>query len=257
MAEVLGSAETRTPQQVWPDGILPKPDAPIHAQRVGCIYHILHLAAQKTMENRYFMWPLGKGSWHNWIDSHLVALLGHIWYNTSRSKSAQYCFEQFRKLIQDEFGVTWTKSFIKPGETRWIVIWEGVRLLDERWPEVQWLASERTPSKLLGTPFQDYWMQPHFMLGDLVLGVQAKFATELADKLLLWAYHWIGAEGGRFIKRGDKLERLPPGMRLPAVADFSLELLRRIDELQANPDKYFPEMLTFARTKLDADDVST
>lgn len=43
------------------------------------------------------------------------------------------------------------------------------------------------------------------------------------------------------------MEKLHPGMRLAEVADFSLELWRRMKELQKNPDLYFKEELAFAK----------
>ena len=37
-------------------------DAPIHAHRIGCVLHILHLAVTAGWTNPFFMGPLGKGS---------------------------------------------------------------------------------------------------------------------------------------------------------------------------------------------------
>ena len=51
--------------------------------RIGCVLHILHVAMTAGLTNKYFLGPLGTGSWNEWTHSHLVALLGTVWYNTS------------------------------------------------------------------------------------------------------------------------------------------------------------------------------
>ena len=53
----------------------------ISAHRIGCLLHILHLAVNAGLESEFFMGPLEKGSWHEWKEQHLVALLGMVWYN--------------------------------------------------------------------------------------------------------------------------------------------------------------------------------
>ncbi|CAM9738937.1 unnamed protein product, partial [Pylaiella littoralis] len=64
--------------------------------------------------------------------------------------------------------------------------------------------------------------------------------------------NWLRGEGGYFLKGPDGVpKRLPPGMRLAEVPDFSLLLLSRLIELREHPWKYFPELLYFAMQKLD------
>lgn len=109
------------------------------------------------MECEFFMGPLGKGSWHEWEEHHLVALLGSIWYNTSRSDSSCISWTRFQKLVEAVKGVKWRTKFIRPAETRWMVVWDAAALLDERWEEVLWLHVECAAKVLLKTPFMDYW----------------------------------------------------------------------------------------------------
>ena len=41
-------------------------------------------------------------------------------------------FRSIQNLVMNEFETSWSKKFIRPAETRWMVIWEGAVLLDER-----------------------------------------------------------------------------------------------------------------------------
>ena len=94
------------------------------------------------------------------------------------------------------------------------------------------------------------------MLRDNFLRVQCKLVIAMTDKLLDWAYHWINAEGARVLKDEAGQKRLPPGMRLPEVPDFSLEFLRRLTELKDNHGEHLADLQTFAREVLDAQEVS-
>ncbi|CAN0467373.1 unnamed protein product, partial [Ectocarpus sp. 8 AP-2014] len=197
------------------------------------------------------MGPLGKGSWHEWQQQHLVALLGSIWYNTSKSDSSCISWKRFQRLVFGVKGVWWKSKFIRPAETRWMVVWEGAEVLEDRWEEVRWLHSEWAAQQLLGTPFMDYWFKALCMLDNPLIRVHAKFCVALRKVVLGWAYNWIRGKGGYLLKgTTGGAERLPPGMRLAEAADFSLLLLRRIEELRARPWKYFPELLWFALNEL-------
>ena len=130
-------------------------DSLIFAHRIGCALHILHIAVTAGLTNPFFMVPLGKGSWHEWKGDHLVALLGCVSYNTSRSNACNATFGQFQHLVQEHFpGEQWQKKFIRPAETGWMVIWEGAVLLDARWDELRWVFCTWAAENLLGTPFQ-------------------------------------------------------------------------------------------------------
>lgn len=94
------------------------------------------------------------------------------------------------------------------------------------------------------------------MLNNPVMRVHTKFVRALGDKLLLWADGWVRGEGGLFIKRDLKLERLPPGMRFAEVAEFSVEFLRRLEVLRAHPEEHFGDLLAFARESLEEAEVS-
>ena len=83
-----------------------------------------------------------------------------------------------------------------------MVIADGARILDERWEHLEWLIGDWAVEHILGTPFQQYWMQPLFMLRDNFLRVQCKLVIAMTDKLLDWAYLWINAEGARVLKDG-------------------------------------------------------
>lgn len=53
----------------------------IYALRIGCVLHTLHVAVTAGLCDEHFMVPMGQGLWHEWPYSHVVALLGTIWYN--------------------------------------------------------------------------------------------------------------------------------------------------------------------------------
>lgn len=164
-------------------------EKPIHAVRLGCILNIMHLSVTAGLESNYFMGPMGSGSWHEWKKNHLVALLGTLWYTVSRSGSCKANFEQFKNLVTDEFETSWTSKFVRPAETRWMVIWEGAKLLDERWEEVELLFTVWSPSRLYSSPFQQYWMQGALMMSDPSFRLQAKLAKALGKKILNWAFN--------------------------------------------------------------------
>ena len=156
----------------------------IYAFRIGCLLHVLHLAISAGMQTDSFMGPLGTGSWHEWPKQHLVSLLGSVWYNTSKSDVSNTTWSQFKTLIFAKFGVAWSEKFIRPAETRWMVMWEGATILDRRWDYVTWIFSQWAPSKLLGTPSMNYWSKPYVMLNNPLMRVHAKFATALGEKVL-------------------------------------------------------------------------
>ena len=76
-------------------------ETPIHANFIGCLFHVLHLANMKALESPYCLDPLGTGTWHEWKHSHLVALLGTGGYITNKPNASSYSFEQFRKLVRN------------------------------------------------------------------------------------------------------------------------------------------------------------
>lgn len=75
-----------------------------------------------------------------------------------------------------------------------MVIWEGAKLLDERWNEVEWLFTMWAPLCLLSSPFQQYKVQGALMMSDPSFRLQAKFAKALGDKILNWAFNWPRGE---------------------------------------------------------------
>ncbi|CAM9251460.1 unnamed protein product, partial [Hapterophycus canaliculatus] len=209
------------------------------------------------MECEFFMGPLGKGSWHEWQHQHLVSLLGMVWYNLARSESSNTTWAQFKTLVEARFGIVWKRKFVRPAETRWMVIWEGAAAVEERWDEVDWIFSEWAPRKLLGTPFCQYWARSMVMLKNPMIRLHAKFASSLGEVVLFWAYHWLRGDGGYFLKRdGKKAERLPPGMRFAEAADFLLEVEGRLEECRSKPDRYFGEVLDWAKKNLDEDSLA-
>lgn len=116
---------------------------------------------------------------------------------------------------------------------------------------MEWAAA-----KLLGTPFMDYWFKSLCMLDDPLVRVHAKICVALRKVVLSWAYNWIRGEGGYFFEgKGGVPERLPAGMRLAEVADFSLLLVERLEELRENPRKFFPELLAWAEKTLGEQEV--
>lgn len=257
MADHAGEAQPQ-PAASPPDPVddAQSGDGPIFAKRIGCVLHVLHLAVNAGMECEFFMGPLGHGSWHEWEDNHLVALLGTLWYNTSRFDSSCISWRRFQNLILAAKGVKWSSKFIKPAETRWMVVWDAAALLEERWDEVRWLHLEWAAAKLLGTPFMDYWFKSLCMLDDPLIRVHAKFCCALRKVVLSWAYNWIRGEGDYFLMgAGGVAERLPPGMRLAEVADFSLLLVERLMELGAHPKKNFGDLIAWAEKTLKKEEV--
>lgn len=257
MADDAGETQAPPPAPPQPAGDAESGESPtIFAHRIGCLLHVLHLAVNAGMECIFFMGPLGKGSWHEWEDHHLVALLGTLWYNTSKSDSSCISWRRFQNLIFGVKGVWWKHKFIRPAETRWMVIWDGAAVLEERWEEVRWLHLDWAAAKILGTPYIDYWFKSACMMDAPLMRVHAKFCVALRKAVLSWAYNWIRGEGGYFLKgTGGVAERLPPGMRLAEAADFSLLLVKRLEELRTQPEKYFPELLAFARSNLEEAEV--
>ncbi|CAM9612432.1 unnamed protein product [Pylaiella littoralis] len=115
---------------------------------------------------------------------------------------------------------------------------------------VEWAAKV-----LLRTPFMSYWFKATRMPQNRLIRVYVKFCGALHKAILSWAYNWLRGEGGYFLKGPDGgPKRLPPGMRLAEVPDFSLLLLSRLTELRELPWKYFPELLDFAMQKLDEEE---
>ena len=53
-------------------------DVPIHSHRLGCVLHILHISVTAGLTTPCFMGPLGVGSWHEWKEHHLLAVLGSV-----------------------------------------------------------------------------------------------------------------------------------------------------------------------------------
>lgn len=76
------------------------------------------------------------------------------------------------------------------------------------------------------------------MLRNPVFRLQARFAKELSELILTWAYNWLRGKGGYFVEREGVREQIPPAMRLVEVADFSLEFIARLGELRENKDIY-------------------
>ena len=128
----------------------------ICAFHTGCYLHVLHLAVKAGMECMFFMGRLGTGSWHEWPKQHLVCFLGSVWYNMSRSDVSNTTWWQFKRPVYVATGIKCRTKFAKPAETRWMVIWQGAAMLEERWDQVTWIFAVWAPTKLLGTPFINY-----------------------------------------------------------------------------------------------------
>ena len=60
-------------------------DVPIHSHRLGRVLYILHITVTAELTTPRFMGPLGVGSWHEWKEDHLIALLGSVWTRVSYS----------------------------------------------------------------------------------------------------------------------------------------------------------------------------
>ena len=142
------------------------PERVIHAHRIGCLVHVLHLFVNAGMRNLLFMGRLGKWSWHEWPKKHLVGLLGSLWYIMSRSDVSTTTQKQYTHVVHGGFAIVWDGKFDKPTETRWMVTWGAAAVPEGRWDRVLWFASDWEPSKLLGNPFMYYWHKPDVMLSN-------------------------------------------------------------------------------------------
>lgn len=224
----------------------------IYAQRLGCVLHILHISITAGFTSVYFMGPLGKGSWHEWERDHVYSLLGMVWYNTSRSESSNANFERWKKVVAEQFpdAEPWLSKFIRPAETRWMVIMEGAKLLVQRWEQVQWLFCEYATRHLGKTTVKNYWVQSAFMLQDPLMRVHVMFAARLGELLFDWAYEWIRGKGGFFLKGEGVGRRLFSGMRLVEVADFSRLLLEKLEKIRKDPKTYFAAVMDRVNTTL-------
>ncbi|CAM9674517.1 unnamed protein product [Sphacelaria rigidula] len=90
-----------------------------------------------------------------------------VWYNTSRSNTDNGDFERWQNLIHEESphpSPKWNKKFVRPAQTRRMVVCEGRKLLVERWEQVAWLFCTYAPRHLKATPFRNYWAQSACML---------------------------------------------------------------------------------------------
>ena len=119
-------------------------DRKVYAARLGCVLHILRIAVTAGMTSTFFMGPLGKGPWNEWERDHVFSLFGLVWYNTSRSDSCNANFERWKRKVAAKFpDKEWDVKFIKPAETRWMVVFDGAKILEQRWEEITWCPWRR------------------------------------------------------------------------------------------------------------------
>ena len=81
----LGAAAAAADTAAAAHGAAAVQDVPIHSHRLGCVLHMLHISVTAGLTTPCFMSPLGVGSWHEWKEDHLVALLGSVWTRVSYS----------------------------------------------------------------------------------------------------------------------------------------------------------------------------
>lgn len=201
----------------------------VHAVRLGCVLHILRIAITAGLTSVYFVGAIGEGPWNDWERDHPFSLLGLLWYNLSRANSSNATWEQYKNLIANQFPdiKPWTSKFVKPAETRWMVVFDGAAFLNERWEQVAWLFCTWASSNLLVSAYNNYWAQSAVMLEDGYMRILIMFTARLGELLFLWAYRWLCGEGGFFLRgeEGGVGRRLSHGMRLVDLADFSLLFL--------------------------------
>ncbi|CAB1100448.1 unnamed protein product [Ectocarpus sp. CCAP 1310/34] len=204
------------------------------------------------MTSALFMGPLGKGSWHEWERDHVFSLLGMVWYNTSRSEPSNASFQRWKRVVAAQFpnAKPWLIKFIRPAETRWMVVMDGAKLLCERWEQVEWLFCEYAARNLNKTTFRNYWVQSACMLRDPLVRVHVMFTARLGELLFDWAYNWIHGKGGFFLKGEGVGRRLFPAMRLVEAADFSCLLLQKLETIRKDPQTYVAALLDRVRTTL-------
>ncbi|CAM9858776.1 unnamed protein product [Ascophyllum nodosum] len=178
-------------------------------------------------------------------------LLGLVWYSTSRSDSCNTNFERWKRKVAAMFpDKEWDVKFIKPAETRWMVVFDGAKILEQRWEEITWLFCDWAPQNILKTAFKSYWSQSALMLQDPYIQVQVILAARRGELLFDWAYNWIRGKGGYFLEGDGVGRRLFPGMQWVELADFSLLFLRKLEYLRAHHKVLLPSVLEFARTYL-------
>ena len=81
----LGAAAAATDLAAAAQSAAAVQDVPIHSHRLGRVLHILHISVIAGLTTPCFMGPLGVGSWHEWKEDHLVALLESVWTRVSYS----------------------------------------------------------------------------------------------------------------------------------------------------------------------------
>ena len=73
--------------------------------------------------------------------------------------------------------LAWDGKFDNLTETRWMVTWRAAAVSKGRWDRVLWLASEWTPSRLLGSPFMNYWYKPYVMISNPLMRVHCCYCA--------------------------------------------------------------------------------
>ena len=111
--------------------------------RLGCTLHVYDLAVMHGFQSPMFAEKLQKGSWNKWSDDHVIALAGLVWWLlSSSSKTTNIAkFGSVRRFVvtdnpewtEHDVDKEWKKAFIRPVETRWMVKWEAMQQLDERY----------------------------------------------------------------------------------------------------------------------------
>ena len=121
-----------------------------------------------------------------------------VWYNISRSNSSNTKFLRCQKVVADEFPAAkpWTRKFVRPAETRWMVVMDGAKILFERWDEVAWLFGEWAACNIGKTAYRNYRLKSAVALEDPMVRVQVMFAARLGELVFDWAYNWIRGKGG-------------------------------------------------------------
>jgi hypothetical protein len=190
---------------------------------------VLNIALESGLQARKFAGTYGKGTWVDWDTPHIIALCGVLWWSLCSTK-ADGTWDEFRDMAvrkgftENDEDKNWTRMFIRPAETRWMVKWGAMELVDQRWEGIQRITN--WAKRIYLKQFYDsYWKSMHDLCRIPMLRVYAKFARVVKAFLGDWAYNWLKGSNKDIIVRG---RRLPPGHRMADVAEFATEFVRRI-----------------------------
>ena len=134
-----------------------EPGFVVHAHRIGCLLHVLHLFVNAGMGNVFFVGLLGKGCGMSGRSNTLSVCSARCWHNMSRSDVFNTAVKLYKHVVHGGFAIVWDAKFDKPTDTRWMVTWRAAAVLEGRWDQVLWALTcfrVRTEQPALGPVYE-------------------------------------------------------------------------------------------------------